>query len=1195
MPNCEEGYSLPAIFCLGDKVSGATIDPGYVQEIRDDGGGGFEYGIVVGNVPTVPAEPYTAETSLTLIEHTITPRYSVGDLVLIDGSANPGPFTILSRFFQLPGGEPDYLYGFNGGVPFIQGTLSESAFTDLEGGIPDRLPCLAVVPTCSLVERDFVGSGVILSGATSGIGFFEGITLAATILDDPGMDAVITWQASSGVITQSNYNTAEWLSPGFETQALVDIFINGQIQLACRSTFQTPPQPADAPGLVTCLHIEKAPRHSEAIVSQAITNIEQNEAILLVATILNDDGRRDNITWLASSGAITFQAWDQAQYQAPAFEVLDSVFIVIDGAIQFGSQVLFRVPAAPLPEPDTLDLVDLLSSDFWRTTASRLSLVIAQTEEGLPNQIAGLLGSLTTQNDGILSGVGGFFSFEGGVPSWLSLNNTTLLDAGVAQLTAAFGGALLPIHDVLEGLFPSLEDLQEGGDWRSALQDLLAYPITFGLGIFFDSLEAILAPLFKPFIDPILGSQEIDDFVQDLFGQIAEPQAAAMLPLLALFGGAVVVGGAAKLGAPWIRDIEYFTNRFKPNLLLSPAQYVDAVLRDFGDPAEHQRDLLSQGFDPDRQALFQELARPRLDINGVNLQVLRWELQQAAVGGNQLVQELAQPFAGGVSPEAGEELLRVLGYANTTREQLLDQRRQLPGMQDLVRFAVREGFGDPTEPDLIERLGLDDEFPPEIVPFAIGQGFTQEWAEIFWRSHWELPSIQEGFNMRHRTAFEPFFSDQPAAGSVGAGTAEDPVRNVYTVATEQDINSLFKQADILPFWRPRLEQIAFNVISRVDVRRMFDMGIFTAGEVEAVYRSQGYNETDARNLARFVERLSIQPRLTARNTEVRQQFRDGLIDRPTAEAQLQGLILTSAELQEELQTLDLDRQGTRLSREVTAWDGAFRKKLIEESTFRAELTRLEVPPEEIDFRVTLANIARPLSEDTDQAEIAASGRGTVIRRYREGQIDAAGFGEEMAILGYAELQTEQFLALADLELETNLSLDLLAAFRAGLRTGRLTEAEFRQELAQLPIVRTELIDAYVQADTLARKLEPVGVEDLEIRASGVGTVTSRYREGWITGGDFELEMESLGYTAAETERRQVIADLQFDLDFRSDALQVLRDAFNRGQLTAPEFLSRLDTLGMDQERATVHLAREQLRLLSRGEPADETGGDIVLP
>ncbi|GAG96040.1 unnamed protein product, partial [marine sediment metagenome] len=160
------------------------------------------------------------------------------------------------------------------------------------------------------------------------------------------------------------------------------------------------------------------------------------------------------------------------------------------------------------------------------------------------------------------------------------------------------------------------------------------------------------------------------------------------------------------------------------------------------------------------------------------------------------------------------------GFTDTEITHLKTLFYPIPNYPDLVRMAVREAF----YPDYVEEYGLLNELPAQFLEYAGKQGLSEEWAKHFWASHWELPSILQGFEMLHRN-----------------------------VITPEQLDKLFMAVDIMSWWRDKLEAISYNPLTRVDVRRVFKMGIIDREEVLRTYLDLGYNEEKAEWLTKFTE------------------------------------------------------------------------------------------------------------------------------------------------------------------------------------------------------------------------------------------------------------------------------------------------------------------------------------------------------
>ena len=117
---------------------------------------------------------------------------------------------------------------------------------------------------------------------------------------------------------------------------------------------------------------------------------------------------------------------------------------------------------------------------------------------------------------------------------------------------------------------------------------------------------------------------------------------------------------------------------------------------------------------------------------------------------------------------------------------------------------------------------MDDDFPPEFLVNAAKAGLPEQTAKDYWAAHWDLPSTLQGNRMLHRGIIE-----------------------------ESEHDLLLKSLDIMPFWRTKLKDLSYNVLTRVDVRRMYGLDVLDAEAVNKAYRDIGYNEANAKAMTEF--------------------------------------------------------------------------------------------------------------------------------------------------------------------------------------------------------------------------------------------------------------------------------------------------------------------------------------------------------
>ncbi|MEF9437230.1 MAG: hypothetical protein L0922_00190 [Candidatus Mariimomonas ferrooxydans] len=164
------------------------------------------------------------------------------------------------------------------------------------------------------------------------------------------------------------------------------------------------------------------------------------------------------------------------------------------------------------------------------------------------------------------------------------------------------------------------------------------------------------------------------------------------------------------------------------------------------------------------------------------------------------------------------ERMRELGYTDIRTQEMVKTWRVIPGPQDLLHMVAKEAF----EPDMYGLLGLDQNFPADQMPAMEAHGLSRYWAEKYWIAHWDQPSIGQGFEMLHRD-----------------------------VINLSELDLLFRAVEIPPYWRDKLTEIAYRPLTRVDVRRMFEMDIMNEQQVFDSYRFHGYNVENADYMTRF--------------------------------------------------------------------------------------------------------------------------------------------------------------------------------------------------------------------------------------------------------------------------------------------------------------------------------------------------------
>lgn len=168
------------------------------------------------------------------------------------------------------------------------------------------------------------------------------------------------------------------------------------------------------------------------------------------------------------------------------------------------------------------------------------------------------------------------------------------------------------------------------------------------------------------------------------------------------------------------------------------------------------------------------------------------------------------------------------------RDLYYDLTEFVPPPTDLMRFMVR----DVADKTVVTEYELDtnftDKYTEELKKYGDANGLSEDVARLYWRAHWDIPSNTALYTMLHRL--------RPGKPGV-----TNPV-------TKDDVLKAIQINDVLPFWAKRLVDISYAPLTRVDVRRMYNLGTIKREEVKSSYLDLGYDEENAERLTRFTEK-----------------------------------------------------------------------------------------------------------------------------------------------------------------------------------------------------------------------------------------------------------------------------------------------------------------------------------------------------
>jgi hypothetical protein len=262
-----------------------------------------------------------------------------------------------------------------------------------------------------------------------------------------------------------------------------------------------------------------------------------------------------------------------------------------------------------------------------------------------------------------------------------------------------------------------------------------------------------------------------------------------------------------------------------------------------------------------------------------------------------------------------ERRLRKIGIHPAYFDVYRELAHIIPPVADIITMAVREAFS----PAIAARFGQYEDFPPEFEVWAEKKGLTAEWAKRYWAAHWSLPSPAQGFEMLHRG-----------------------------IINQEELNLLLRALDVMPFWRDRLTKMAYSLLTRVDIRRMYGVGVLDEADVYEAYLERGYNDRDAKRMTEFTVRQTLATQSKFTSTDVISAYTKRMINRSEARSLLLDVGIKTENVDFVLTTAEYKREWELTEAKISGIRNLYKKRVYTDNAARAELLKLDLPTEQVD-------------------------------------------------------------------------------------------------------------------------------------------------------------------------------------------------------------------------------------------------------
>jgi gas vesicle protein len=361
------------------------------------------------------------------------------------------------------------------------------------------------------------------------------------------------------------------------------------------------------------------------------------------------------------------------------------------------------------------------------------------------------------------------------------------------------------------------------------------------------------------------------------------------------------------------------------------------------------------------------------------------------------------------------------GYSDKDINLIKSLYHLIPPPSDLIRMAVREAFS----PDIAVKFGQYEDYPQAFTDWAAKQGIDKDWAERYWASHWDLPSPSMGFEMLHR------------------GIIDD-----------NELKLLLRALDVMPYWRERLIQLSYNPITRVDLRRMYKMGVLDEDDVYRGYLDIGYSPDNAQRLTEFTKRYSA-----PEDVNEQDQFRE--LARSTYSQAYKKKIIAREEYTAYLTTMGYHPDDINLLVQLDDYQAYQTDKLFDLADYRKDMLKLALSAwakgiiHDTDIRSMLGDLGYDDREITLELQIVEYNRFLKLRdilldklhsQYVDYIIDVTDVHTILDMYNYSSEEIDKLMEEWEIEKSYRVKRPPLADLRRFYTQGLLTLEQYLDEL-----------------------------------------------------------------------------------------------------------------------------------------------------
>jgi len=450
------------------------------------------------------------------------------------------------------------------------------------------------------------------------------------------------------------------------------------------------------------------------------------------------------------------------------------------------------------------------------------------------------------------------------------------------------------------------------------------------------------------------------------------------IPIMAVLG-AVATGIGTFFGFPPLnRAMNYWLNRRWPNAFPTITEAIEAYKRGIIDYDTLKYWVKSQGYDEDKLKVFLELYNRLYDISML----------------------ITMRFRGVISDEEYYKEMEKLGYPKDKAEKIFEISWAYPSASDWIRFAVRDVFNE----EVVRKYGYDEDFPEQIVEYAEKAGIDRQTLLWYWRAHWELPSPTAGYEMLHRLSPEVLETKLPDGSKYGDKYREMGLNPEQIKTDLETLRELLRVADIPKYWRDRLIAIAYNPLTRVDLRRIYELGLISDEEVLARLMEYGYTKKDAELLLKWFKAEKMPSERDLSKSEILNLYHYRFIDEDKAKKMLMQIGYNEDEAEYLILLEDYKLYNEIIEEKINTLRVLYVRGAIDDQKLLDELNKLNLPSYKIQYELEKAQREKMKTQKIPS-------KTDLEKMLTGGVITEDEFRKYMKLLGYDDYWINKYLQM----------------------------------------------------------------------------------------------------------------------------------------------------------------------------------------